>query len=138
MPKITSVSYSKLYPLAIFSNERIGVEMSVGEGEDAKSALETCKALVHEFHFEANKELYAMLGTKVVPVGDDELPVVQHPRLTQEQSIINDISTVTDLKVLESYKLIAKSNLEIQKAYDNQLKNIQNGNTLIIFYLPLC
>ena len=125
MPKITTVSYSKLYPLAVFSNERIGVEMSLEEGEDAKSALETCKSLVHEFHFEANKELYAMLGTKVVAIGEDELPVVQqHPKVTQEQSIINDISTVTDLKVLESYKLIAKSNTDIQTAYDNQLKQL--------------
>ena len=88
MPKITTVSYSKLYPLAVFSNERIGVEMSLEEGEDAKSALETCKALVHEFHFEANKELYAMLGTKVVSVGDEGLPVQQK----QEDHQIDDIS----------------------------------------------
>lgn len=126
MPKITSVSYSKLYPLAVFSNERIGVEMSLEEGEDAKAALETCKALVHEFHLEANKELYSMLGTKTVTVGDEGLPVQQqqqqYPKLTQEQSIINDIATVTDIKVLESYKLIAKSNQDIQTAYDKTMK----------------
>jgi hypothetical protein len=39
-------------------NERIGVKILVGEGEDAKFALHEAKHLADEFHKEANPELY--------------------------------------------------------------------------------
>jgi hypothetical protein len=120
--KIDRVSYQKLFPLGVYINERIGVELSLEAGEDAKEALKTARKLVHEYHMEANKELYEKELSKV-----EEHPKVIHtdPKLNQEQSIIRDISTVNSLTVLESYRLIAKNNPEIQKAYDNKLQSLK-------------
>jgi uncharacterized cupredoxin-like copper-binding protein len=113
---ITTVSYAKLFPLGAFINEKIGVEISISEGEDARFALSEAKKLVHEFHFEQNKELYEMKGTTVTTI---------EPELVGELAIINDIKSCKELKVLESYRLIVKNNPELQEAYDNKLKELQ-------------
>ena len=127
MAKITSINYSKLYALGAFMNERIGVEATIDEGEDPKAVLQELKKLTNEFHFENNKELYEMKGTKVTDIVEGEPVIKVDPKTSQVQSIIKDISTVTDLVVLDSYKMIAKNNPEIQTAYDNQLKVLSNG-----------
>ena len=128
MAKITSVSYAKLYNLGLFQNERVGVEASIDDGEDPKIVMGFLKKLANEFHYESNKELYEMKGMKVTDIQEGE-PIVQltNPRTDQVQSIINDIGTCTELKTLEAYRLIAKNNPEIQTAYDNQLKKLNNG-----------
>lgn len=69
---ITSITYSKTFPTAPFSNEKIGVEMSVDEGQDAKFILDEARKLVHEFHFENNKEMYEQRGSQVVDVNSPD------------------------------------------------------------------
>jgi len=125
MAKITSVSYAKLFPLGAFINEKVGVEMTIDEGEDVMSVLNEAKKLVTTFHYESNKELYEMKGTKVTDIVDGEPIIKLDAKQSQTQSIIKDISTCTELKTLEAYRLIAKSNKEIQTAYDNQFKKLQ-------------
>lgn len=55
---ISKIIYSKIYATSQFLNERIGVEVDINEGEDAKVALQTAKNLADEFHKDANPELY--------------------------------------------------------------------------------
>jgi hypothetical protein len=45
--------------------------------------------------------------------------------LTQSQKLIRDIGTCTELKVLQSYLLLAKNNPEIKSAYDLKEKELQ-------------
>jgi hypothetical protein len=87
--------------------------------------LNEAKKLVTTFHYESNKELYEMKGTKVTDIVDGEPIIKLDAKQSQTQSIIKDISTCTELKTLEAYRLIAKSNKEIQTAYDNQFKKLQ-------------
>lgn len=48
--KVTSVSFKKIFPIAQFINQTIGVEVSVDEGEDAGDALDFAKETVESWH----------------------------------------------------------------------------------------
>ena len=47
---ITSINYTKTYNLGSYQSEKIGVEISINEGENAMEALDTVKKLCQEFH----------------------------------------------------------------------------------------
>lgn len=115
---IDRISYEKVFQLGAYINEKIRVEVSLEKGEDAKEALDTARNLVHEYHFEQNKELYEQRGTRVIEV---------EPKLSPKESLIADINSCKEVKVLESYKLIVKNNPDLQDIYDNKLKSLQNG-----------
>jgi Tfp pilus assembly protein PilO len=118
---ISKVSYQKTFNLGSYTSEKIGVELDINEGEDAKLALDKARKLVQEYHIENNKGLY------VRGEMDEMLPEVQKqkPEKTAIESLIEDINTCTEIKVLESYRLIAKSKPELQTAYDNHLKKLK-------------
>ena len=116
---INEISYEKVFPLGAFINEKIRVNVSVGVGEDAKAALDVARSLVHDYHYENNKDIYAMRGTVERTIE----PVIQtneQSKSNQVLSIIASINTCTETKVLESYRLIAKTNKDIQDAYDKK------------------
>ena len=56
--KIKSVSYSKLYSLGMYMNERIGFEAEIDDTEDKLSALAKLKSLSETFHKQSNPGLY--------------------------------------------------------------------------------
>ena len=49
---IQTINYQKTFNLGNYSSEKIGVEIVLNAGEDAKQALDTAKALVEEYHKE--------------------------------------------------------------------------------------
>lgn len=111
--QVSKVGYSKTYPLSISGAwEKIFVEADLNEGDDARQALYECKRQVESFHFESNKAAEKKIEKSKDTGG----------------SIIDQINSCTEVKVLESYKIIAKSKVEIQEAYDNKLKQLQNGS----------
>jgi len=118
---ITSVSYVKLFPLGMYINEKIGVEVSLEAGEDAMLALDTARNLVHEYHEKNNPIPFA----GVTAIADN--PTIPNVQVDKEppKSLVEQIESCTELKVLESYRLIAKTNPECQTAYDNKLKELQ-------------
>lgn len=118
--KHKTITYSESYEFKEYGMSRwrkIGLETEIEEGE--------CPMQVHLKQFE---EVSAIKATTLASLdefrGTSTKPVEEVPQTKegQIQAIIRDISTVTDPKVLESYRLIAKSNPEIQAAYDNKLK----------------
>ena len=115
---ISLVSYQKTYNLGMYQSEKIGVELTLNEGEDAKEALDTARLLVEEYHRENNKELEEMRGVQE--------RIINQPPTTGIQAIINDIGTCKDIKVLESYRLIVKNNPELQETYNHKLNQLQN------------
>jgi hypothetical protein len=121
--QIERVTYQKVFPLGMYINEKIGVDYLLNEGDDPKAALEAAKKLCQEFHEETNKGLY------IAPAAEwDNLPEVQRTKpVSKIEAMKADISTCTDQKVLESYKLIVKNNPDLQETYDLTLKKIQNG-----------
>lgn len=130
---ITSISYQKTYNLGNYSSERIGVEVSINEGENAMEALDTAKNLCQEFHEKNNPE---PPQSTVVSIPLEEIASIQAPKPDkktakeqQEQRLIDDINSCQEIKVLESYRLIAKTNENLQTAYDNKLKQLQDANS---------
>ena len=55
---IEKITYAKIFPTSSFLNERIGIELVVLPGEDAKEALRVAKQLAEEFNRESNPNLY--------------------------------------------------------------------------------
>ncbi len=120
---ISKITYKQNFAYNPISMEHIhlGVEIDINEGESASEAFTTAKNLINETYQAIIKDL-------PVPMWEDsklpEQKIEPASKPNQEQSIIRDISSVTDLKVLESYKLIAKNNPNIQIAYDNKLNEL--------------
>jgi len=132
--KIDKISYQKTFNLGNYSSERIGVDILLNEGEDAKEALATAKQLVTEYHKENNPQIYEEqhpLYNNIVEVMNAVESDVRTfnkksdpPKLSQEETIIRDIHTCTELKTLQAYKLIAKNNPTIQEHYTAKLSEL--------------
>lgn len=126
--KTTKVSYTKTYPIPSTGVwEKIFVEAELEPGDDARFCLYNCKKIVENFHFESNKadekKANGNVGEfKIEYVSTD---IEKPSTLSKVASIIKDIGTVTDLKVLESYHFIARNDADIQAAYDKKKYELQ-------------
>lgn len=112
---VTKVSYSRTYPVDLIW-EKIFVEASLAEGENVREALYECKRTVESFHFESNKAAQKKeeeLKTKNIE------PIIY---VTPEE--IYSCKQMEGEDGLKSYKAIAKTNPELQKAYDEQFKKL--------------
>ena len=120
--QITQISYQKTFNLGNYSSERIGAEITLNAGEDAMQAINEARKLVME-NFTANN-----LQPEILP--EPEIPIIpkqkQMPIETTVDFIKRDINSCTELKVLESYRLIAAGKPELKEAYDNKLIELQN------------
>jgi vacuolar-type H+-ATPase subunit H len=94
--------------------QKIAVTAQVEGSEDPKKALYEAKKIVTNFFYESNKS-----------AEKKEQEIVKEQPLSRTEAIIKDISSVTELKVLESYKLIAAKDPLIQEAYDNKLNQLK-------------
>ena len=120
--KIDKISLQVVYSTGNFSNIRPALEATLEAGDTPEQCLTELKQRLDNWFWETHPELSTQRGSTITDVKEEP----PQSKLTQEQSIIRDISSVTDLKVLESYKLIAKNNPNIQTAYDNQLNKLTN------------
>ena len=115
MSKPKTVGYSQTYPIGLSGQfQKIWVEFELDETDDPRTELYRCRKIVNDFFHESNKAAEKQLS-----------PVKEEPQ-SQEAKIIADIYTVKDLKVLESYKIIAKKYPAIQAAYDQKQKELTN------------
>ena len=121
--RFTQVSYQKTFNLGSYQSERIGVELELSEGESPKEALDTAKQLVEEYHKENNKGLVLseILPISTSNIHDDEKGVKFTQPPPSKQSISEQITSCTDIKILESYKLIVKKNPELQNVYNETM-----------------
>jgi len=120
MPHISTVSYQKTFNLGMYQSERIHVELTLNEGENATEALDTARNLVEEYHRKTTPvEPYEMMCTKVVDIQKDK-------PLSTRDAVINGIQTCTEVKVLESYKLLCGVDTELKHIYETKLKELTN------------
>jgi len=125
---VDKISYQKVFPIAPYINEKIGVEIQLDEHDIPGEALTHAKELVEQWHKEANPGLYlyqtvpfeppVTAPTQVIPA---EKPIPEDQRI---ESLIADIYSCGQLKVLESYRLLAKTHPSLQQAYDEMLKKL--------------
>lgn len=109
-------SYETIYSFGLKKWWKGGVKYLMEENEDPKEVMKSAQAFIEE-SFKASYQREAVVPEPVVQSGN--------PKLDQTQSIIRDISTCSELKTIEAYRLIAKNNPEIQKVYDIKLKQLQ-------------
>jgi len=136
--KFTQVSYQKTFNLGSYQSERIGVEIELSEGESPKEALDTAKQLVEEYHKENIKvaepttgeiylenEIKVNIGEVLYDFPKDKTPP---PPPKQNPTISEQIASCTDIKILESYKLIVKKNPDLQEVYNQTMDKLTNKN----------
>jgi hypothetical protein len=122
--KIQSIHYQKIFPLAPYVNETIGVDIAIDAGDSLDNAIQIAKSTVERWHKELNPQLFN--GSQ--PQANGEIPVTQVEKpLSKDNRMIADIKTCKDIKILETYKFIVKGKPELQAAYDSQLKTLSNG-----------
>ena len=128
---IDRISYQKTYNLGNYSSERIGVEIELNAGEDAKNALDVAKSLVEEYHKES-AALYPMPFQEEIEIpiiSNATREVLYETTVVHDQTLEEQIASCTDIKVLESYKFIAKKDEKLQLEYDKRmyiLKELSN------------
>lgn len=122
------IKYAKKFPYAPYLNEDIGFEMSISDKDNPLEALAKLKSIAEQFHKENNHQIYEEQEEGILIGGkfrNSTTIVQQHiAKLTQEEKIIMDIHTCTDIKTLRSYKLIAKNNPKIQEHYTAKLSEL--------------
>ncbi|HRP33529.1 MAG TPA: hypothetical protein PKV73_16650 [Agriterribacter sp.] len=105
------IIYNKLFPLGQFTNEKIGVEIQLDDGDSPEKALELAKTMVEKFHRENNAGLYLEVN-----------PEYTTTPLTGSATVQNSI----DYKVIERLeKLIddAKDISELDMYYGDIVKH---------------
>lgn len=125
---IEKINYQKTFNLGNYSSERIGVDINLTKGDDPIKALDEAKKLVEQYHKENNPVLYGEYSNPVVhpaTLTSQPIEVKQNEPRNRLGQIIDDINSCSDVKILESYKLIAKNNPVLQVAYDQKLKQLQ-------------
>lgn len=113
MANFKTVKYTKEFQYRGLS-EWITSEAEINPGEDAKAILHQCKNLVEEFW----TEISPAHNGSVVPT------IAKQETQSTEASTIAAIYTCTEVKVLESYNMIAKKYPAIEAAYNQQMKKL--------------
>jgi hypothetical protein len=116
---IQVINYQKTFNLGNYSSERIGVEIAVNAGEDAKEALETAKQLVEEFHKESLKPAPQQVYEEPVQVIK-----TQSPQTLAEKTKIF-IDTCKNVGELKAWELMCKNKPELEEYYNKKLKSLK-------------
>ena len=132
MGRIDRISYQKTFNIGSYQSERIGVEIEINEGEDAKEALSTAKALVHEFYMEGVPtipfpETHSIVADNaVVPIVDikaDEPPPTKLTKEEQQRKYLTDCTTIEELN---TFKLLVKNNPHLESTFHEHLVFLTN------------
>jgi len=120
---IQTVNYTRTFNLGNYSSEKIGVEIAINEGENAKQALEEAKKLVEEFH-EENVTKLKELG--FYPYEEEPVEVI---KTQSKQTLAEKTKSFIDLckneEELKAWELMAKSNTELKEYYNEKLKTFK-------------
>ncbi len=116
--KYDKIFYQRLFPTGPYSNEKLGIELIIEPGETAEQGLTAAKMIIEKWHRDHHPELYV----------DHPAPEIQ-PEKSQApdkrtNSLIDDIRSCKELKVLESYRILAKTKPEFQAAYDEMIEKL--------------
>ena len=135
---IERVNYQRTFNLGSYESVRIGAEVMVNAGEDAKQALVIAKNFVEEFQKENHPHTYGHDSTPDIPIIPKSFNVSHEPPNHSNKELIDwaeqierqpvdlkkEIQSSTSLKVLESYKFIVKGKPELEKVYTDKLHEI--------------
>ena len=126
--KITKLHYFDTFEI-IQGHRRftkVGFEAELDdEFDDVRDCYYKLKRKSEELFYESKAAAEKQMGTQVTDVVDNG--VQKAPIKSQEETIIEGINSTTEIKVLESYRLIATNskNAAIKIAYESKLKQLQ-------------
>ena len=112
MSKPKTCGYSHTYRIGLDQFEKIWYEVELEPGDDVRQELYKCKKQVTDFHFESNK------------AAEKQAQEAKEEPKTQEARIIAQIYGATDLKVLESFKLLSSKYPTVKAAYEQQFEKL--------------
>jgi hypothetical protein len=112
--KVKDIFFSETFPLSNGHYQKIGATVEIEGDDDPKKALYTAKQLITNFFYESNKAA----EKKEQEISADA-----------KISLSEQISTVTDLKVLDTYKMLVRNDPDANKAYREKLIELSNGST---------
>jgi len=120
---IQVINYQRTFNLGNYASEKIGVEVAINAGEDAKEALETAKLLVEEYHKENVAKLKDLGYFYEEQIEVETIPTQSKKTLTEKtKEFIDACKTRVELK---SWELMSKSNPELLEHYNKKLKSIK-------------
>lgn len=117
---IKTVSYQEIFNLGNYCSQRIGVEVAVNPGENAKQALEVARNLVHEYHQQTAPD-EIQRGTIIT-----DLP--PEPTLSPKEAMIKAIESCTEIDGADgllSFKRLSENDAEIKAVYDLQFLKLK-------------
>jgi len=139
--RVDKICYEQLYPTGVYANQRYRVEIilepmdlanpDLPQSDVAKRAFQKAKEIVEKTFIALNPQINwneenIGMGLPLTSGQNGSQPTitqVEKPIRDTIDNIIEDINSCKELKVLESYKLIAKTNSRIQEAYTNKLNS---------------
>lgn len=122
--KIKTLFYQKTFPLQAYANEKIGIEVELDETDDLDTVFQELKTKVERLHIE---NMPVLVASNPIIEQVQQIKEPPKPKLSPEETMINEINTCKELKVLESYRLIVKKNPKYQEIYDRKLKELTDG-----------
>lgn len=129
--QITTINYTKTFNLGSYQSEKIGVEISLNEGEDAKEALNTAKNLVHEYYMEGQPpQQFVTQGADNPPVKEVQVDKEPETKLTKEERQKEMIMACTEIEGKDGLKSFAKlvaSYPYLQPVYDETMQKLTDG-----------
>jgi hypothetical protein len=114
--RIDRVSYQKVYAVAAYITERIGVEASVDEGQDPKAILAELKRLCDEVNTANNPHLQSDISAPLPPE-PIVLPTIQKEVEEPTESLIELIERCTSwagYNGLNTFSVVKKTDAENQ------------------------
>lgn len=135
--KVVKATFEQIYFTGVqYLNQRLGGEVILEEGETLADAWAKMKQDANDFHKASYPHLYekdVTLNINIPPPYGVAEQIPEQKINPEEKRIgvfVEDIMGCKDLKTLESYKFIVKSNPELQGAYDLQRSLLISNSTI--------
>ena len=120
--QIKTINYTRTFNLGNYSSEKIGVELSLDQGESAKQALDIARDLAEEYHKENVMRLKDLGYFYDEQVPDEIIPTQSKKSLVEKtKEFIDSCKTKDELK---AWELMSKSHPELLEYYTDKLKNL--------------
>jgi hypothetical protein len=120
---IQVINYQRTFNLGNYASEKIGVEVAINAGEDAKEALEAAKSLVEEYHKENVAKLKDLGYFYEEQIEVETIPT--QSKETRDEKTKKFIDFCKTKEELKAWELMSKSSPELLEHYNKKLKNIK-------------
>jgi hypothetical protein len=120
---IQVINYQKTFNLGNYSSEKIGVEIALNQGDDAKLALQEAQKLVEEYHQENLEKIQFQSVEEIIwnePVKKEKKETKSLAQRTKE--FIDSCKTIKELK---AWELMCKNNVELSQYYNEKFLTLK-------------